>query len=155
VNTDKFCNQYEQENKLMSNMYKLRTGLLGILCSALIFGSAVARADGIQVIADNELPEVIASTKGKLVIHFSSFDNRCGPCVKSNPHVDDLAKEFAGKVTFRRVATMDWTKNSPEMTKLNVMALPSVFLFQDGKVVYKYLGDPPKGYAPLRAKLAE
>lgn len=139
----------------MSNMNKLRIGLCGVLCSALILGTAAARADGIQVIADNELPTVIAGTKGKLLVHFSSFDSHCGFCVRANPSLDEIASEFAGKVIFRRVVTMPWNNFSPEMTKLKVRGLPSVFLFQDGKLVYKYIGEPPKGYVPLRAKLAE
>jgi thiol-disulfide isomerase/thioredoxin len=139
----------------MNNSRKYRSGLVTVSCFALILGTAVARADGIQVISDNELLAVIAATHGKLVVHLSSFDNGCGPCVNSNPSLDALAKEFANKATFRRVATKPWNHVGPEMNKYKVMGLPSVFLFQDGKLVQKYMGTGNASYAPLRTKLAE
>ena len=123
--------------------------------SILVISSSVAYADPIRMITDNEVPELISTTPGKLVIHLSSFDKNCGYCVSSNPTIDNIASEFSDKAMFVRLATNPWNNFGPEMKKLVVFALPSVFLFKDGKLVQKYYPSKTNGFESLRAKLIE
>ena len=65
----------------------------------------------------------------------------CGPCRTIGPIIDQLAKEFAGKVKF---AKLNVDENSATSTKYNIMSIPTMLLFKDGKVVNSLVGALPK-----------
>jgi thiol-disulfide isomerase/thioredoxin len=148
-------NQQKQEMNLSSAARKYWIRYCCAWFSIWIISSSVAYADPIRTITDKEVPEVIASTSGKLVIHLSSFDKNCGYCVNSNPIMDDFAKEFSGKSIFVRVVTNPWNNLGPEMGKFAIFAFPVTLLFKDGKLVQKYYPSKINGYESLRAKLIE
>ena len=65
----------------------------------------------------------------------------CGPCRTIGPIIDQLAKEFAGKVKF---AKLNVDENPATSTKYNIMSIPTMLLFKDGKVVNSLVGALPK-----------
>ncbi len=65
----------------------------------------------------------------------------CGPCRAVGPIIDQLAKEFAGKVKF---AKLNVDENPATSTKYNIMSIPTMLLFKDGKVVNSLVGALPK-----------
>jgi len=117
--------------------------------------AASLHAESIQTIADSDLPVSIANSRGMLVVHISSLDKGCGPCVKSNPELDKLAVEISGTATYRRVLTQPWTNIGSEIKKFNLVAIPTVLVFQDGKLISRYLGSGLSGKGPLRTQLED
>ena len=65
----------------------------------------------------------------------------CGPCRTIGPIIDQLAKEFAGKVKF---AKLNVDENPATSTKYNIMSIPTMLLFKDGKIVNSLVGALPK-----------
>jgi thioredoxin 1 len=65
----------------------------------------------------------------------------CGPCKAIAPVVSDLATEYAGKVGF---GTVDIDKNPKIPTQFQVRSIPTLLMFQDGKVVGQLTGAHPK-----------
>ena len=65
----------------------------------------------------------------------------CGPCRTIGPIIDQLAKEFAGKVKF---AKLNVDENPTTSTKYNIMSIPTMLLFKDGKMVNSLVGALPK-----------
>lgn len=65
----------------------------------------------------------------------------CGPCRTIGPIIDQLAKEFAGKVKF---AKLNVDENPATLKKYNIMSIPTMLLFKDGKVVNSLVGALPK-----------
>ena len=65
----------------------------------------------------------------------------CGPCRTIGPIIDQLAKEFAGKVKF---AKLNVDENPATSAKYNIMSIPTMLLFKDGKVVNSLVGALPK-----------
>ena len=65
----------------------------------------------------------------------------CGPCRTIGPIIDQLAKEFAGKVKF---AKLNVDENPATSTKYNIMSIPTMLLFKDGKMVNSLVGALPK-----------
>jgi thioredoxin 1 len=71
----------------------------------------------------------------------------CAPCRAMGPVVEQLATEFAGKVT---VGKLDVDVNQEIAIRYGVMGIPTLGLFRDGKLVDRLVGFPG-GPAPIRA----
>jgi len=65
----------------------------------------------------------------------------CGPCRMIGPIIDQLAKEFTGKVKF---AKLNVDENPATSTQYNIMSIPTMLLFKNGKVVNSLVGALPK-----------
>ncbi len=71
----------------------------------------------------------------------------CHPCHMMAPAVEQLAGEFDGKVT---IGKLDVDANPEIAIRYNVMGIPTLGLFKEGKMVDRLVGYPG-GAAPLRA----
>lgn len=65
----------------------------------------------------------------------------CGPCKMLAPTIEDLAGQYAGKVS---IGKMNTDENPQTATKYRVSAIPTVMLFKSGEVVEKFVGVTPK-----------
>ena len=54
----------------------------------------------------------------------------CGPCKMMNPILEELAKEFAGKV---EIVKINVDEQPEESSKYGVMSIPTVIFFKEGK----------------------
>jgi len=72
----------------------------------------------------------------------------CAPCRAMAPIVDELAKEYTGKVVFGKLNVDE----NPETTnKFGIMAIPTLLVMKDGKEVDRVIGVVPKNQ--LEAKV--
>jgi thioredoxin 1 len=71
----------------------------------------------------------------------------CGPCRMMAPVLERLAGEYAGKVTMGK---LDVDVNQDIAIRYGVMAMPTLGLFRDGKLVDRLVGYPGSA-APIRA----
>ena len=74
-----------------------------------------------------------------LVIDF--WAEWCGPCRRVAPIVEELAQEFAGKVTF---AKCDTDHNQRLALQFGISAIPCLILFSHGQMVDRIIGALPK-----------
>lgn len=75
------------------------------------------------------------------------LSHNCGPCLVAAPIIDQLATEYEGKV---KVGKLSVEENQEQPTRFNVMAIPTVILFKDGKEVARQVGFAGKeGYEKL------
>ena len=65
----------------------------------------------------------------------------CGPCRMVAPIIDQLAKEYAGKVTFGK---LDVDENPMVANALQIQSIPSLLVFKNGKLVDGLVGAAPK-----------
>ena len=65
----------------------------------------------------------------------------CGPCKMLAPTIEELAKEYEGKVKVGKVNIDDF---APLAIKYGVASIPTVVLFKDGQAVDKSVGFVPK-----------
>jgi thioredoxin 1 len=89
--------------------------------------------------------EVLKSDVPVLVDFFAEW---CGPCRSLTPIVEELAKEYGGKIKVGKI-DIDHSKSTP--SKYGIMAVPTIILFKNGKEIDKITGLKPK--ADLRKRI--
>ena len=83
----------------------------------------------ITLTQDNFKEEVLDSSVPVLVDFWASW---CGPCRMIAPVVVEIAKEYDGKVKVGKVNVDDERELSEEY---DIMYIPTLIVFKDGKVV--------------------
>jgi thioredoxin 1 len=82
--------------------------------------------------------EVLQSDLPVLVDFWATW---CGPCKSIAPIIDDLAKEYAGKV---KVAKLNVDENPATPSQYGVRGIPTLILFKGGKILEQIVGAVPK-----------
>ena len=67
----------------------------------------------------------------------------CGPCKVMNPIIEEIEKEFAGKITVEKF-DVDAPENQEIVQDYKVMAMPTYFIEKDGEVVNHFVGSQSK-----------
>ena len=65
----------------------------------------------------------------------------CGPCKIIGPVVEELAKEYEGKV---KVVKLNVDDNPESAGQFNVMSIPTLMIFKGGQPVKTIIGAQPK-----------
>ncbi len=82
--------------------------------------------------------EVLDSEKPVLVDFWAVW---CGPCRMVAPVVEEIAKEYNGKL---KVGKLD-VDNNPEVSmKFGIRSIPTLMVFKGGQVVEQIIGALPK-----------
>ncbi len=103
----------------------------------------MASLDVVEVTDANFESEILKSPQPALVDFWAVW---CAPCRAIAPHVEALAKEYAGKI---RVGKCDIDSNPQIPTQYDIRSIPTLLVFKDGKVVGQVVGAVP------RAKIEE
>jgi thioredoxin 1 len=64
----------------------------------------------------------------------------CGPCRMVSPIIESLSREYAGRVKFVKVDTDD---NQALATRYEVMSIPTVMIFNGGRIADTVIGAAP------------
>lgn len=72
----------------------------------------------------------------------------CGPCRAVSPIVDELAKEYQGKLKVMKINVDD---NQSTAMKFQVMSIPTLLFLKNGQEVDKIIGALPKNQ--IKAKI--
>jgi thioredoxin 1 len=90
-------------------------------------------------IQDAKFDELVLKSKMPVLVDF--WAPWCGPCRMVAPIVDELSKEYDGKITFYKLNTDD---NQVTSRKYGIMSIPALIVFKDGKPVSNIVGYRPK-----------
>ena len=66
----------------------------------------------------------------------------CGPCKSIAPILEEVAKEYDGKIT---IAKMDVDANQAVPAQFGIRGIPTLILFKDGAVAAQKVGALAKG----------
>jgi thioredoxin 1 len=72
----------------------------------------------------------------------------CYPCKMVAPIVEELAAEYKGRVVFGK---LNVDENPATAEAFDVMAIPTLLVFRDGKLADRIVGALPK--VPLKSKI--
>ena len=95
--------------------------------------------DNIKEITDGNFQSEIAEANGLSMVDF--WAEWCGPCRIIAPFVEQLAGEYAGRVT---VGKLNVDHNPRISAQFGVRSIPTLLFFKDGKVVETVVGAMPK-----------
>ena len=85
-------------------------------------------AEHIHYVTDDSFePEVLKSSTPVLVDYWAEW---CGPCKMIAPVLEDMAKEYAGRLT---VAKLDIDANPEITSQFGIRGIPTLILFKSGK----------------------
>ena len=88
----------------------------------------------INIDQNNIQSEVMNSDKPVLLDFWAPW---CGPCRAVGPIIDELAKEYEGKV---HVVKMNVDENPATPTKFGIRAIPTLVVFKNGETVEQITG---------------
>ena len=94
----------------------------------------------VQVKSDMFQKEVLESNIPVLV-DFSAV--WCGPCQMMGPVLDQLSAEYAGKA---KIVKVDIDESADLAMKYQVMSVPNMIFFKDGKPVDTVIGAVPANF---------
>ncbi len=96
-------------------------------------------AEGIQEVTSSTWDSDVLKYQGLVMIDF--WAAWCGPCRIVAPTVEELAKEYTGKIKVMKLNTDD---NPDIASKYNIMGIPTLMFFKDGRKLDQIVGAVPK-----------
>jgi len=91
--------------------------------------------------------EVLQNSKPVVVDYWAEW---CGPCRMVSPVLEEIASEHSDKID---VVKLNIDENPTISQRYQIMAIPTMSVFQNGKVVKQIVGAKPK--AALLRELAD
>lgn len=78
--------------------------------------------------------EVLKSDLPVLVDFWAEW---CGPCLMAGPVIEELAKEYKGKI---KVGKLNVDENPKIAEKYGILSIPTVIIFKEGKEIKRQVG---------------
>lgn len=103
-------------------------------------------AEGIVELTSANWDAEVTNSQGVVMVDFWAV--WCGPCRMIAPTIEELAKEYSGKV---KIGKLNTDENSEIAGRFKIMGIPTVMFFKDGQKVDQIVGAVPK--QTLKAKI--
>jgi len=81
--------------------------------------------------------EVLKSSTPAVVDFYADW---CGPCRMVSPIIEQLSKEYAGRVKFAKVNT---DENPDIAMRYGIMSIPTIIVFKNGQAASTVIGAGP------------
>ena len=101
----------------------------------------------VLVLDDNNLAETVREHPFVVLDCWAEW---CGPCKMVAPVIEQLAKEYAGRITF---AKLNIDENMGTAMKYQISAIPTMLVFRNGEMAGQIIGALPKNH--IEQKLQE
>ncbi|MBF0342661.1 MAG: thioredoxin [Nitrospirae bacterium] len=96
-------------------------------------------AEGVNNATSQTWDTEVIQAEGLVLVDFWAV--WCGPCRMVAPIVEDLAKEYAGRL---KVVKLNTDENPDIASKYKIMGIPTLMFFKSGERVDQLVGAVPK-----------
>jgi len=79
--------------------------------------------------------------KGYPLVVIDCWAQWCGPCHMVAPVIEELARDYTGKIVFGKLNTEE---NRMSANNYNIMSIPTLLIFKNGKLVDQVVGAMPR-----------
>lgn len=98
-------------------------------------------AEGVVEATTETWEKEVLNAPGLVMVDFWAV--WCGPCRMIAPTVEELAKEYAGKV---KVVKLNTDENPDVASRYKIMGIPTIMFFKNGQKVDQIVGAVPKSH---------
>nr|BCX01904.1 MAG: thioredoxin [Bacteroidota bacterium] len=95
--------------------------------------------DHLVTLTDQNFEQEVLQAEVPVLVDF--WAPWCGPCRMIAPIIEELAREYAGRV---KVGKLDVDENPQVSMQYNIRSIPTLLLFKNGQVVDQLIGAVPK-----------
>lgn len=92
-------------------------------------------SDLVKALSDADFKEYVAGSPVPVLVDF--WAAWCGPCKMIAPLVEELAKEYQGRLA---VAKLNVDENRSTAAEFKVISIPTLVLFKEGREVERSVG---------------
>lgn len=141
------------KNEEKTNYFQLRNIVIAFVLIGMVFLFFYGKKN-----EDNSIKaETTTTLTTEVILTDDSFDNTvlgsdkvvmvdfwatwCGPCRMMAPTIEEIAQEYKGKIV---VGKLDVDQNGQTAQKYQIMSIPTIMFFKNGKVVDQVIGAAPK-----------
>ena len=103
-------------------------------------------AEGVVEATTETWDREVLNAQGLVMVDFWAV--WCGPCRMIAPTIEELAKEYAGKV---KVVKLNTDENPDIASRYKIMGIPTIMFFKNGQKVDQIVGAVPKSH--LKSKI--
>lgn len=93
----------------------------------------------VGAVTDSSWNDLVLASETPVLVDF--WAPWCGPCRMIAPIIDELAKEYAGKISCYKLNT---DENPNIATKYGIRSIPTVLFFKNGEKKESVIGAVPK-----------
>lgn len=86
-------------------------------------------SQGIVTVTDDSFEEEVLKSSGPVLVDY--WAEWCGPCKMIAPVLEEIAKDYAGRV---KVAKLNIDENPSTPPKYGIRGIPTLMLFKNGTV---------------------
>jgi len=87
-------------------------------------------------LTDQNFKQEVEDFNGLVLVDF--FAPWCGPCQLMAPIIEELVNEYQGKQI--KIAKLNIDENNKTAGEYNIMSIPTILLFEKGKVINQIVG---------------
>ncbi len=92
-------------------------------------------SESIKTVSDASFESEVLKSSGPVLVDY--WAEWCGPCKMVAPILDEVSKDYAGKLT---IAKLNVDENQSVPAKYGIRGIPTLMLFKDGAIVGTKVG---------------
>ncbi len=89
----------------------------------------------VLILEENNFEEEVLKANGKILVDF--YADWCGPCKMMAPIIEEIAEEVKETV---KVGKVNVDNNQELAIKYDVMSIPTIMIFENGKAIKTFIG---------------